>query len=266
MGVTVTMATGGVIYGIRLRSEFDYRYVGLTTNSAHFRLRQHLEAAAGGRKTPFYDWLRKQDRNEVVVDELDWIEGLDKLGEAEISWIAHLRRDGQPLLNLSQGGLGPTGVVWTDEMREAARVRSTGRVGISRFAEENPFYGRKHSDAQRTKWSLERKGSNSGSVNPNHGKFGSLTRASVMSYRRNLVCDFPNGGGAQGTLTSGNEQAKRRAQRCQRSEGGGRCPLVSAMLSHAITRTRAPSRVRVSTASRMQPKPTTSEESDSCYA
>lgn len=170
MGVAVS--TGGVIYGVRLRSGFDYRYIGLTTKSAGLRLRQHFTVADEGRKTPFYDWLRKQNRDDVIADVLDWVEGLEDLGQAEISWIDYLRRDDQPLLNLSRGGLGPTGVVWTDEMREAARIRSTGRPGTSRFAETNPFYGRRHSDAQREKWARERKGTNSGAANPNYGKFG----------------------------------------------------------------------------------------------
>jgi hypothetical protein len=168
----VVLATGGVIYGVRLRSSYDYRYVGLTTTSAPLRLRQHLQRARSGRKTPFYDWLRKHDRAEVIADELHWVDGLENLGQSEIDWIAYLRRDGQPLLNLSEGGLGPTGVVWTKEMREAARVRSTGRPGISRPAEQNPFHGHKHSEAQREKWSRERKGTFAGADNPNYGKFG----------------------------------------------------------------------------------------------
>ncbi len=168
----MALEMGGVIYGIRLHSAYEYRYVGLTTKSAPFRLRQHLKVAGSGRKTPFYDWLRKQDHAEVIADELHWVDGLEDLGQAEVDWIAYLRRDGQPLLNLSQGGLGPTGVVWTAEMRAAARVRSTGRPGTSRFAEENPFHGRKHSDNQREKWSRERRGTNEGAENPNFGKFG----------------------------------------------------------------------------------------------
>ena len=165
-------ATGGLIYGVRLRRELDYRYVGLTTKPARLRLRQHLKVAGEGRKTPFYDWLRKQDRSEVVVDELDWVEELEELGRREVDWIAYLKREGQPLLNLSEGGLGPTGVMWTVEMREAARLRSTGRPGLSRFGKDNPFHGLKHSEAQRAKWSLARKGMNAGTENPNFGKFG----------------------------------------------------------------------------------------------
>lgn len=57
-------------------------------------------------------------------------------------------------------------------MREAARLRSTGRKGLSRPGPANPFYGKKHSPEQRNKWELTRKGSNSGPDNPNFGKFG----------------------------------------------------------------------------------------------
>ncbi|MUL63702.1 NUMOD3 motif protein [Mycobacterium sp. CBMA 234] len=164
--------TGGLIYGVRLRSESVYRYVGLTTKTAQLRLRQHLKVAGAGRKTPFYDWLRKQQREDLIVDPFDWTDGLDELGEAEIAWIALLRQEGHPLLNLADGGLGPTGVVWTAEMREAARIRSTGRKIPSRFGEEAPFYQREHSAEQRAKWSAARKGTNIGADNPNYGKFG----------------------------------------------------------------------------------------------
>lgn len=163
----------GRIYGIRLCSESRYRYVGLTTKTTKVRLRQHWREAVAGRRTPFYDWLRKQDRCDVVVDHLDWADELDELGEAEVAWIALLRSEGHPLLNLADGGLGPTGVEWTAEMREAARVRATGRKIPSRFGEENPFYHREHSAQQRAKWSAMRKGTNTGKDNPNYGKFGS---------------------------------------------------------------------------------------------
>lgn len=166
------LSTGGLVYGVRLRSESSYRYVGLTTKTAKVRLRQHWKQAASGRKTPFYDWLRKQDRDDVVVDQLDWADELDELGEAESAWIALLRREGHPLLNLAAGGLGPTGVEWTVEMRQAASIRATGRKIPGRFGEENPFYRRNHSPEQRARWSAARKGTNVGADNPNYGKVG----------------------------------------------------------------------------------------------
>ncbi len=167
-----TTATGGLVYGIRLRREVEYRYVGITTKTASRRFHQHFRVAAEGRKTPFYDWLRKQDRSEVIADELDWIEGLPELGQAEIDWISYLRREGDRLLNLSEGGLGPTGVVWTEEMREAARIRSTGRKIVRESGTGASFYGKNHSLEQRQKWSEDRKGTYAGAENPNFGKFG----------------------------------------------------------------------------------------------
>ncbi|MET3811757.1 NUMOD3 domain-containing DNA-binding protein [Arthrobacter sp. UYEF3] len=167
-----TTATGGLVYGIRLRREVEYRYVGITTKTASRRFHQHLRVAAEGRKTPFYDWLRKQDPADVIADELDWIEGLPELGQAEIDWISYLRREGDRLLNLSGGGLGPTGVVWTEAMREAARISSTGRKIARASGPGAAFFGKNHSLEQREKWSRERKGTNSGPENPNFGKFG----------------------------------------------------------------------------------------------
>lgn len=167
-----TTATGGLVYGIRLRRNGEYRYIGITTKTASRRFHQHLRVAAAGRKTPFYDWLRKHDPADLIADELDWVEGLQELGEAEVDWIAYLKRDGDRLLNVSEGGIGPIGVVWTEAQREAARIRNTGRKGLSRPGAANPFYGGKHSPEQRVKWSAERKGTYSGADNPNFGKFG----------------------------------------------------------------------------------------------
>jgi hypothetical protein len=193
-----TTATGGLVYGIRLRREFEYRYVGITTKTASRRFHQHLRVAAEGRKTPFYDWLRKHDPADVIADELDWIEGLPELGQAEIDWISYLRREGDRLLNLSEGGLGPTGVVWTAEMREAARIRSTGRKIARQSGPGASFYGKHHTVEQREKWSRERKGTNSGTDNANFGKFGPEHPSfghSVSEETRRLLSEAKKGAG-----------------------------------------------------------------------
>ncbi|WP_364743917.1 NUMOD3 domain-containing DNA-binding protein [Arthrobacter sp. LAR12-1-1.1] len=193
-----TTAMGGLVYGIRLRREVEYRYVGITTKTASRRFHQHLRVAAEGRKTPFYDWLRKHDPADLIAGELDWIEGLPELGQAEIEWISYLRREGDRLLNIADGGLGPTGVVWTEEQRETARIRSTGRKGLSRPGAENPFYGGKHSLEQRTKWAEDRKGTNSGPENPNFGKFGAEHPSfghSVSEETRKALSEAKKGAG-----------------------------------------------------------------------
>jgi hypothetical protein len=164
----------GVIYGFRLETRPEFRYIGLTTSSVRRRSQQHFTRADNGVKNPFYDWLRKVPRDLVFVQPLEVITTtLDDLGAAEVKWIRTLRERGDRLLNLTDGGLGPTGLVWTEAQREAARIRSTGRPGLSRPGMENPFFGGSHSEEQRRRWSQSRKGTSTGEKNPNFGKFGS---------------------------------------------------------------------------------------------
>lgn len=162
----------GRIYGIRIEGSREYRYIGLTTKTAHGRLLKHLQVARSGRKTPFYDWLRKHGEKVVINVLADHFLELSELGQAEVDYIRWFRSAGHDLLNVSEGGLGPTGVVWTEEQREAARVRSTGRKGVSRPGPLATFFGKHHTEEQRARWSEERKGTFVGPANPNYGKFG----------------------------------------------------------------------------------------------
>ncbi len=165
----------GVIYGARADGSDEFRYIGLTTKTVIARKNQHFAAAARGQKTPFADWLRKYPNPERVhFESLELVmsDDLEDLGYAEQRWIAKLRKEGHRLLNLTDGGLGPTGQVWTPEMREAARIRNTGRKGVSLAGPDNGMWGRQHSDEQKARWSHERKGTNTGEANPNYGKFG----------------------------------------------------------------------------------------------
>lgn len=163
----------GSIYGVRLTASEEYRYVGLTEKTVNRRFHQHLRNAANGRKTPFYDWLRKTAVDDLTVDTLETVtSNRDALGLAEIAWIADLSEQGHRLLNLAKGGLGPNGVVWTEAQRHAAALRATGRKIPPRPGAENPFYGKTHTPEQRAAWSISRAGSITGDKNPNFGKFG----------------------------------------------------------------------------------------------
>ncbi|MGO2521585.1 MAG: NUMOD3 domain-containing DNA-binding protein [Microbacterium sp.] len=167
----------GVIYGVREIDSEDFRYVGLTTATIPRRRAQHWKAVQHNRRTPFVDWLGTHDDHESVYFqslELVMSEDLSDLGAAERTWITRLRSDGHALLNLTEGGLGPRGYVWTEEQRRAAGDRSRGRKRTDSLrGDKNPMWGRSHSDEQKARWSRERKGSNSGDENPNFGKFGS---------------------------------------------------------------------------------------------
>jgi group I intron endonuclease len=168
-----TVTASGFVYGLRLSHESEYRYVGLTEGPVAVRLRRHLACARRGDRKPVYDWMRKHGPGSIVLDVLETVTtSRDDLGAAEVAWITRRREAGDRLLNVSAGGLGPSGVVWTVEQREAARRRSTGRRGVSRPGTANPFYGKRHSDEQRARWAESRKGTQVGPANPNFGKFG----------------------------------------------------------------------------------------------
>ncbi|MEV8220782.1 NUMOD3 domain-containing DNA-binding protein [Microbacterium sp. NPDC077391] len=166
----------GVVYAARLYGSGEFRYVGITSRTVEFRRRQHIKAARGGRKTPFYDWLRKMESDEDIYFqpvELITNGSLEDLGEAEQRWIAKLRRKGHRLLNLTEGGLGPRGYVWTEEQRRAAGERSRGRKRENvPTGPDHPSWGTTRSDELKEHWSRTRKGMNSGAANPNFGKFG----------------------------------------------------------------------------------------------
>lgn len=166
----------GVIYGVRATESSEFRYVGLTTHTISRRRSEHFKNLAMGRRTPFGDWLRKQsDRESVFFESLELVMGdsLEELGSAEQRWIAQLRADGHRLLNLTDGGLGPRGYVWSDEQRRAVGDRTRGTTHPNPLrGPDNPMWGRSHSDEQKARWSEERRGMNAGRANPNFGKFG----------------------------------------------------------------------------------------------
>lgn len=164
----------GSIYGVRRADEREFRYVGQTKHAVAHRRMQHFKAAVRGRKTPFYDWVRKfGSREDVYFQPLEFVMGgSEELNAAEVRWVAALRTEGHRLLNLTDGGDGVRGRVWTEEQRLAASKRNRGRKGVSRLGPDSPMWGRTHSDEQKARWSQERKGTYSGAANPNFGKFG----------------------------------------------------------------------------------------------
>ena len=106
----------------------EVRYVG-KANDAEQRLRSHLRDSAK-RKTPLYSWLRKLTAERKsptmqvlrVVDESDW-------EAAERDAIACYRIAGG-LLNLADGGAGPScsPAVRASNARENSRVREADPI------------------------------------------------------------------------------------------------------------------------------------------
>lgn len=131
----------GYIYGLKSSDSEEYRYIGKTSTSVRSRYTQHLRTAKYGSTLPVYNWIRKviDSGNLVIVDTLAE-SSLENLDDLEIFYISKYRKNSDTLLNLTDGGSGT--------------------------------YNHKHSEEQKKKWSKERKGSITGSKNPNYGKFG----------------------------------------------------------------------------------------------
>jgi hypothetical protein len=119
-----------VIYGMRYVASDQYRYVGLSVQLKQ-RMHAHASNARSGRVEPLYEWLRNMGGlHRVAVDVLE--EGpFSGLEAAERAWIAKLRAEGHPLLNVTVGGFGgQTGTVY-DERWWAAYRAGMARRGVA---------------------------------------------------------------------------------------------------------------------------------------
>lgn len=165
----------GTIYGLKLKTSREIRYVGMTSSTSKRRLQQHFTAARRGVRYPVCDWLRNQDFEEVEIVELEKCSDYDELEIREIYWAAKLKEDGHRLLNLTEGGKGPKGHKWTEGQKAAHRERmlEVNNRLEKRLAPRNQKKGvPKHTREQKEKWSKDRTGSITGDKNPNYGKFG----------------------------------------------------------------------------------------------
>jgi group I intron endonuclease len=167
--------SSGTIYGIKLAGNKEVRYIGMTTKDIKQRMKEHKKAARLGKGYPVYDWIRKHGEDNIEIFIVEKV--VDSLETREIYWIDYYKKQGSRLLNLTDGGSGPNGHVWTKEQRERHSLKMKEVVNRPEVAEKikknRPIvYGRKHSEEQKKKWSEQRKGSITGEKNPNYRKFG----------------------------------------------------------------------------------------------
>lgn len=82
-----------LIYGLVDPRDRCLRYVGKTHKRREIRLREHIEAAREGKKTPVYNWLRGLLKSNFVpvVFVLERVPGTDSWEEAERRQISFWR-------------------------------------------------------------------------------------------------------------------------------------------------------------------------------
>ncbi len=135
-----------VIYALRLKSDDEYRYVGLTRKGVSHRLARHLaEARLSTDKTFWvYRWIRKHGIHSITADVIDCVDVNDEimLNFKEQFWIATFNQQfdaglkKKKLLNMTEGG-GSTACMMTEE----ARRKSGAASSIRNSGSGNPMFG-----------------------------------------------------------------------------------------------------------------------------
>ena len=105
------------------------RYVGKTVQSLRHRMNGHMRIAKRSPRLPVHRWLSKRAKENKQVC-IKWIETVAPGGDwqaRERYWINTLRREGADLLNLTEGGEGLAGHVFSDEHK--AKISAALRTG-----------------------------------------------------------------------------------------------------------------------------------------
>jgi len=146
------MVYTGRIYRIE-NIENENFYIGQTYKTLSQRFTNHkCEAKRGKVDGPLYRAMRKYDVEMFIIEDIETREfetkkdAKDWMNEREIHYITTLK----PAYNAAPGGLGHTGVPWTEERRARFKERMSGI--------NNPNFGKSLSDETKQKLSNALKG------------------------------------------------------------------------------------------------------------
>lgn len=142
----------GYIYKITNKVNNNF-YIGQTKTSINKRYVNHKSEAKRNKiDCPIYRAMRKYGIENFEVSEIEKItyetkeELTETLNELEMHYIEKLK----PAYNAAPGGLGSTGVPWTEERKEKFKKLMSG--------ENNPCFGKPKSEETRKKLSDALKG------------------------------------------------------------------------------------------------------------
>lgn len=166
-------------------------YVGITIQPLATRIRGHLKIER--LRHPFPYALRKYGRENFTIEPIAWCYTKEHLNFLEKFYIEFFNCKAPNGYNLTDGGNGSGGYSWTETQREQRRRDYTG--------EDNPFYGKKHTEDAKQGMSEKQKTRFSNKENhPNYGK-----KFPYVSDRNKRVryCGERNGWYGKGYLHAG---------------------------------------------------------------
>lgn len=174
------------IYALHVKGSHDFRYVGQTISNPKSRLYAHRREANRGTAGYKNNWMRSVGPHNVVVQTLEEVDE-SLVDWREQFWIAALSEAGFQLVNRTEGGRGYKirGPIHTEEQKkkwsEARKGSITGSLNpnFGKFGQNHPSYGRVFSDEAKAKLSESKKGP----LNPNFGRVVSEEERQATSER-----------------------------------------------------------------------------------
>lgn len=171
------------IYGLKLKEDNNIRYIGYTGKTIEERLMKHFtETVRHNHKNA--NWIKKHKHEIEIVLIEDGISTIEEAWNKEIEYIKMYHNLGYNLTNTSEGGKGAGcaennpfyGKKHSEETKEVMSSKAKQHIG-----ENNNFYGKKHTDETKKKISESRIGKYIGENNSFYGKLHSEESRKKMS-------------------------------------------------------------------------------------
>jgi len=137
-------------------------YVGKSNRSLEERIKNHLYTVKRGSKSAFHCAIRKHGVESFKWEILDKALFVDMLSDMEIFYICKNKCIVPNGYNMTAGGEGSLGYVPSIETREKMSKMFSG--------ENNPFYGKKHTEETRNAIREKRLGKKVGPFSDDHKK------------------------------------------------------------------------------------------------
>lgn len=151
-----------IVYCIENTITYE-KYVGATTKTLKYRFKRHKEKIHTENTQNLHKAMAKYGVKNFIIYELETAESTDDLYEKEKLWIERLDTKNTGY-NHTDGGLGTNGFLLSEESKAKISKRRMGKTlseehklsiknsseGIHQ-GEENPFYGKNHSDESKSK-------------------------------------------------------------------------------------------------------------------
>lgn len=158
MKIQNELMINGVIYCAKCKIS-NKIYIGQTTQKLKYRINDHIYMANNGSKLPFHRAIRKYGIENFEITVVEECFSIDDLNQAECNWIKTANCISPNGYNCTTGGEHP---VMNEETRK--------KISNATKGENNPFYGRTHTEESINKMKEELSRQFSGEGNPFYGK------------------------------------------------------------------------------------------------